>query len=41
MGKVDGKFVIILDIQQVLSVDEMAVVANMGGQVEAHPAAAA
>jgi len=38
MGKVDGKFVIILDIQQVLSVDEMAVVANMGGQAEAHPA---
>jgi purine-binding chemotaxis protein CheW len=36
MGKVDGSFVIILDIQQVLSVDEMAVVANMGGQAEAH-----
>lgn len=36
MGKVDGKFVIILDIQQVLSVNEMAVVANMSGQPEAH-----
>ena len=30
MGKVAGKFVIILAIQRVLSVDEMAVLAQMG-----------
>lgn len=30
MGKVSGKFVIILEIQKVLSVDEMAMVANVG-----------
>lgn len=32
MGKVAGKFVIILNIRQVLSVDEMAVLAAVGGQ---------
>jgi len=31
MGKVDDKFVIILEIQKVLSVDEMAVLANVSG----------
>ena len=30
MGKIDGKFVIILDVNKVLSVDEVAVMANMG-----------
>ncbi|MEW6166027.1 MAG: chemotaxis protein CheW [Pseudomonadota bacterium] len=30
MGKVDGKFVIILEIQRVLSADEMALLANVG-----------
>ena len=35
MGKVAGKFVIILEIQKVLSVDEMAVLANVGGTAEA------
>ncbi len=30
MGKVDSKFVIILDIMRVLSVDEMAVIADAG-----------
>jgi purine-binding chemotaxis protein CheW len=30
MGKVNGKFVIILDIMRVLSVDEMAAVASIG-----------
>lgn len=34
MGKVAGKFVIILDIQRVLSIDEMAVLANVGGQAQ-------
>ncbi len=32
MGKVNGKFVILLDIQRVLSVDEMATLASVGGQ---------
>lgn len=31
MGKVNGKFVIILDILRVLSVDEMAMLANVSG----------
>lgn len=31
MGKIDHKFVIILDIRNVLSVDEMAELANVGG----------
>lgn len=31
MGKIDGKFVIILDAGQVLSVDEMASLTNSGG----------
>jgi purine-binding chemotaxis protein CheW len=35
MGKVAGKFVILLDIQRVLSVDEMAVLADVGGQAAA------
>jgi purine-binding chemotaxis protein CheW len=30
MGKINGKFVIILDIQQVLSMDDMAALATMG-----------
>jgi purine-binding chemotaxis protein CheW len=30
MGKIAGKFVIILEIQKVLSVDEMALLANVG-----------
>ena len=30
MGKIDGKFVIVLDLNRVLSVDEVAVVANVG-----------
>jgi purine-binding chemotaxis protein CheW len=30
MAKINGKFVIILDIQRVLSVDEMATLANVG-----------
>lgn len=30
MGKIEGKFVIILDLNRVLSVDEVAVVANLG-----------
>jgi purine-binding chemotaxis protein CheW len=32
MGKVAGKFVILLDIQRVLSVDEMAALGTAGGQ---------
>ena len=32
MGKVNNKFVIILDIQRVLSVEEMANIASIGGQ---------
>ena len=32
MAKISGKFVIILDIQRVLSVDEMATLATVGGQ---------
>ena len=31
MGKVDGHFVIILDITRVLSTEEMATLANVGG----------
>lgn len=31
MGKVDGKFVILLNVDRVLSVDEMAVLGNMAG----------
>jgi len=37
MGKVNSKFVIILDIQRVLSVDEMATLANIGGQAHTEP----
>lgn len=38
MGKITGKFVIILDIQRVLSVDEMALLTQIGqdGQESAH-----
>jgi len=39
MGKVEGKFVIILDIMRVLSVEEMAVIA--GGAAGAEPTAEA
>jgi purine-binding chemotaxis protein CheW len=35
MGKVAGKFVILLDIQRVLSVDEMAVLADVGEKATA------
>jgi purine-binding chemotaxis protein CheW len=31
MGKIDGKFVIVLDLDRVLSIDEVAVVACIGG----------
>ena len=40
MGKVTGKFVIILDIMRVLSAEEMAVIANVGGQAGAETAGA-
>ena len=30
MGKVDGHFVILLDIERVLSVDEIATLASLG-----------
>jgi purine-binding chemotaxis protein CheW len=39
MGKVNGKFVILLDIHRVLSVDEMSVLANAGRAEEGHPEA--
>jgi purine-binding chemotaxis protein CheW len=32
MGKIDGKFVIILQVNKVLSVDELAMVSQVGGQ---------
>ena len=32
MGKVNNKFVIILDVDRVLSIDEMAVIGTVGGQ---------
>ena len=32
MGKVDGKFVILLNVDKVLSVDEMAMLSEMSGQ---------
>jgi purine-binding chemotaxis protein CheW len=35
MGKVAGRFVIILDVRRVLSVDEMAALANIGQSGEA------
>jgi len=31
MGKINGKFVIILDVNQVLSIDEMAMLGQVGG----------
>lgn len=31
MGKIDGKFVVILDVNHVLSVDEMAMLSQVGG----------
>lgn len=34
MGKIDGKFVIILNIHQVLSVEEMATLAGVGGEAQ-------
>ena len=40
MGKVNGKFVILLDIQRVLSVDEMATLASVGGSTETQDATA-
>ncbi len=36
MGKIDGKFVIVLDLNRVMSIDEVAVVAKLG-QIEAKP----
>ena len=41
MGKVNSRFVIILDIMRVLSVEEMAVIANVGGQTSAEAVEAA
>ncbi len=41
MGKVAGKFVILLDIQRVLSVDEMAVLANVAPAAEGAASVAA
>lgn len=41
MGKVNGKFVIILDIMRVLSVDEMAAIAGIAGRGEAAAASSA
>ena len=41
MGKINQKFVIILDIQRVLSVDEMATLANVGSQTGKDAASAA
>ncbi|RJG01195.1 purine-binding chemotaxis protein CheW [Noviherbaspirillum sedimenti] len=41
MGKVDGKFVILLNVNHVLSVDEVGVLAEMGASVQASQAAAA
>ena len=35
MGKIDGKFVIILNANQVLSIDEMAMLNQVGGAEEA------
>ena len=37
MGKVNGKFVILLDVNRVLSVDEIAVVSAMNRVETAHP----
>ena len=39
-GKVNGKFVIILDIQRVLSVEEMATLANVAGGADSAETAA-
>jgi purine-binding chemotaxis protein CheW len=39
MGKINGKFVVLLDVNQVLSVEEVAVITNMG-HMEATPVAA-
>ena len=39
MGKVSGKFVILLDIQRVLSVEEMAHLATVGGTTNAEAVA--
>jgi purine-binding chemotaxis protein CheW len=41
MGKVAGKFVILLNIQQVLSTNELATLANVGGNAPLEPHAAA
>ena len=41
MGKVAGKFVILLNIQRVLSAEEMALLSNAGGVAEAAGSAAA
>ncbi len=38
MGKVVGKFVILLDIDKVLSVEEIAMLTSTEGSVESHPA---
>ena len=37
MGKIDGKFVIVLDLNRVMSIDEVAVVAKLG-RMETPPA---
>ena len=40
MGKVDGKFVIILDVDKVLSVDDLALIVQAGMQVQPEALAA-
>lgn len=35
MGKINGKFVIILDVNHVLSIDEMTTLCKVGGEIEA------
>lgn len=41
MGKIDGRFVILLDINQVLSTDEIGALAQIGNSPHATPALAA
>lgn len=38
MGKIAGKFVIILDVQRVLSVEEMTALTSLGQRLETQPA---
>lgn len=39
MGKIAGKFVIILNVQRVLSVEEMTILANLGQGLDSQPSA--